>query len=453
MCMIRPLATRKTAFLQPQLLKTSRKIGFARSAASEKSFSRKYPTETADPEKLIVKIIIVGNGLAGTMAAKTLRELDKQVEIEIFAEEPYIYYPRPNLIEFVAGNLPYERMFAFPASWYNQQQIQLHLGTPIKSIVPDSQEVEIGNGQRLTYDLLLLANGASAFLPPIKGADKRGVFTLRTLNDALSILEYIKSHSRLVVIGGGLLGLEIARAAKARGADVEVVEVFPYLLPRQLDPQGAALLRTEIEKCGIRVRLNVATDEILGSDEIRGLRFKNGEELSADMAIVAAGVRANVDIVKQAGLAVDRGVVVNEFLETGKPCIYAAGDGIQHNGRLYGIIPASFEQARLVAASMLGQRKKYEGTIPSNTLKVVGLYVTSIGLVSPEGGGFEEIRRENREEGMYKKIVLQNGILVGAVWMGTKNGVNGISRALTQKLNVERWKQSLLDDQFDFSLL
>ena len=400
-----------------------------------------------------MKIIIVGNGLAGTMAAKTLRELDRRAEIEIFAEEQVIYYPRPNLIEFMAGNLPFERMFAFPGVWYSKEQIQLRLGTPVKKIVPDSQEVEIENGRRLTYDFLLLANGASAFLPPIKGADKKGVFTLRTLSDALNILDYMKSHPRLVVIGGGLLGLEIARAAKARGADVEVVEFFPYLLPRQLDPQGAALLRTEIEKCGIRVRLNVTTDEILGSDEIRGLRFKNGEELSADMAIVAAGVRPNVGIVKEAGLAVDRGVVVNEFLETGKPRIYAAGDGIQHNGRIYGIIPASFEQARLVAANMLGQRKKYEGTIPSNTLKVVGLLVTSVGLVNPEAGGFEEIRRENKEGGIYKKIVLQDGILIGAIWMGTKNGVNGISRAVTQKLNVERWKQSLLEDDFDFSIL
>jgi nitrite reductase (NADH) large subunit len=197
----------------------------------------------------------------------------------------------------------------------------------------------------------------------------------------------------------------------------------------------------------------VATEEILGSDEIRSLRFKNGEELSADMAIVAAGVRPNVGIAKEAGLAVDRGVVVNEFLETGQPSIYAAGDGIQHNGKIYGIIPASFEQARLVAANMLGQKKKYEGTIPSNTLKVVGLLVTSAGLVNPEGGGFEEIRRENKEEGIYKKIVLQDGILVGAIWMGTKEGVNGISRAVTQKLNVKQWKQSILEDHFDFSLL
>lgn len=400
-----------------------------------------------------MKIIIVGNGLAGTIAAKTLRELDKRVEIEIFADEKYIYYPRPNLIEFVAGNLPLARMFAFPASWYGQQQIQLRLETPVRKIIPDSNEVEIQDGRRLAYDLLLLANGALSFLPPIKGSDKKGVFTLRTLVDALNILDYMKSHPRLAVIGGGLLGLEIARAVKVRGADVEVVEFFPFLLPRQLDPPGAALLKSEIEKCGIRVRLNVATEEVLGTTDVRGLRFKNGEELPADMVIVAAGVRPNIDLVKEAGLAVDRGVVVNDNLETSHPRIYAAGDGIQHSGRLYGIIPASFDQARLAAANMLGQKKKYEGTVLSNTLKVVGLSVTSVGLVNPEGAGLEEIRLEKKEDGVYKKIVVQNGILVGAIWIGTKNGVNGISRAVTQKLNVEQWKHSLLDDNFDFSLL
>jgi nitrite reductase (NADH) large subunit len=249
------------------------------------------------------------------------------------------------------------------------------------------------------------------------------------------------------------LGLEIARAAKVRGADVEVVEFFPFLLPRHLDPPAAALLKSEIEKCGVRVRLNVATEEILGTTDVRGLRFKNGEELPADMVIVAAGVRPNIGLVKEAGLTVDRGVVVNDHLETSHPRIFAAGDGIQHSGRLYGIIPASFDQARLAAANMLGQKKKYEGTVPSNTLKVVGLSVTSVGLVNPEGGGLEEIRLEKKEDGVYKKIVVQNGILVGAIWMGTKNGVNGISRAVTQKLNVGQWKHSLLDDNFDFSLL
>lgn len=400
-----------------------------------------------------MRVVIVGNGIAGTLAAKTLRELDSQASIEILAEEKYLYYPRPNLIEFVAGNLPYARLFAFSDKWYGQQRIDLRLGMPAQRILTESREVEVENGRRIGYDALLLANGASSFVPPIKGADKKGVFTLRTLDDAQAILDYLRTHERVAVIGGGLLGLEIARAVKARGADVEVVEFFSYLLPRQLDARGGALLKSEMEKRGIRIRLGGATEEILGAEEVRGLRFKNGEEIQADMAVIAAGVRPNLRLAKDAGLEADRGVLVNDYLETRNPQIYAAGDGIQHNGRLYGIIPASFDQARIVAANILGQKKKYGGTVPSNTLKVAGLDLTSIGLVNPEGPGHEEIRFENAEEGIYKKIVLRDGILVGAIWLGTRYGVNSISRAVMQKTNVDKWKHALLGDDFDFSIL
>jgi nitrite reductase (NADH) large subunit len=382
-----------------------------------------------------------------------LRELDGQASIEILAEEKYLYYPRPNLIEFVAGSLPYARLFAFSEKWYGQQRIDLRLGMPAQHILIESKEVEVENGRRIGYDALLLANGASSFVPPIKGAVKKGVFTLRTLDDAQAILDYLRTHERVAVIGGGLLGLEIARALKTRSAEVEVIEFSSYLLPRQLDAQGGALLKSEMEKRGIRIRLSQATEEILGTGEVAGLRFKNGEEIQAHMAVIAAGVRPNVHIAKESGLEADRGILVNDYLETRHPQIYAAGDGIQHNGRLYGIIPASFEQAKIVAANILGQKKKYGGTVPSNTLKVAGLDLTSVGLVNPEGTEHEEIRFEKADAGIYKKIVLRDGILVGAIWLGTRYGVNSISRAVMQRTNVAQWKHVLLEDDFDFSLL
>ncbi len=400
-----------------------------------------------------MRAVIIGNGLAGTMAAKTLRELDSQVEIVVFAEEKHPYYPRPNLVEYVAGKLPYERIFAFSEEWHVRQKIDIRLGTPVRKIHPQSREVELDAGRREPYDALLVANGASSFVPPIKGSDTRGVFSLRTLDDAKAILDYLRDHRRVVVIGGGLLGLEIARAIRSQGAEVEVVEFFDRLLPRQLDVQGALLLRSQIESLGIRVRLGVTTEEIFGPDEIKGIRLKGGAEISADMAVVAAGVRPNLDLPRAAGLATDRGLVVDDRLRTSHPGVFAAGDGIQHRGKVYGIIPASFDQARAAAYNMLGQEKKYEGTIPANTLKVVGLYVTSLGLATPEGQGYEEIRKIKKEEGIYKKVVLQDGVLVGAVWMGTKKGVSEMARAVTAKIKVNQWINTLLDDSFDFSVL
>ena len=400
-----------------------------------------------------MKVIIVGNGLAGIISAKTLRELDNKVEIEIFAEEKYHYYPRPNLIEFLAGNIPFERMFAFPEEWYREQNINIHLEKPVIRIFPDSKEIEVEGGKREKYESLLLANGSFSFIPPFKGTDKKGIFALRTLNDAFELLEYVKNHQRAVVIGGGLLGLETARAMKSRGAQVEVVEFFDRLLPRQLDIQGASVLRAQLENMGIKVQLGLATEEVLGQDEVRGLKFKGEKEIEADMAIVAAGVRPNMRIAKEAGLETDRGLVVDDYLKSSNPKIFAAGDVIQHRGSVYGIIPASFNQARVVASNILGRKEKYEGTVPSNTLKVVGLDLTSVGLVNPEKGTCEEFRKEKKEEGIYKKVVIQKGVVVGAIWIGTKKGINEISRIISQKINVEEHKISLLEDDFDYSVL
>ena len=200
-----------------------------------------------------MRAVIVGNGLAGTMAAKTLRELDPSIEIEVFAGERYPYYPRPNLIEFIAGNLPYEKLFAFPGHWEERQKIVIRTCEPVVRIDVGAGKVETRDGRTSAFDRLLLANGSSAFIPPIEGAEKKGVFVLRTLEDALAILEYLKDHPRVAVLGGGLLGLEIARALKARGASVTVNEFFDRLLPRQLDVRGAGILKAQIEKLGIEV--------------------------------------------------------------------------------------------------------------------------------------------------------------------------------------------------------
>lgn len=400
-----------------------------------------------------MRVIIIGNGLAGTIAAKTLREQDRTVEIDVFADEKYHYYPRPNLIEFLAGNLPLERIFAFPEEWYSEQNVNVHLEKSGIRIFPDSKEIEIAGGKREKYDFLVLANGSLAFVPPIKGAEKQGVFTLRTLDDAFEILDCLKDRRRVTVIGGGLLGLETARAVKSRDVEVEVVEFFGHLLPRQLDPQGGSLLKGQIEKMGINVHLGLTCEEVLGQDIVTGLRFKGGREIQTDVVLVAAGVRPNLRIAQEAGLETDRGLVVDDYLQSSHPDIWAAGDITQHAGRVYGIIPASFNQARIAALNVLGQRQKYEGTIPSNTLKVLGIDLTSVGMVNPEDESFEELREENADKGTYKKIVIKNGEVCGLICIGTKKGVSEISRLISRKANVEKWKNSLLEDDFDYSVI
>jgi len=398
-----------------------------------------------------VKVVIVGNGLAGTLAAKTLRELDRDVEIEVIGEERFPYYPRPNLIEYLAGRLPYEKLFAFPEGWADRQRIGLRLGEKVTKIRPAERQIETASGSSRAYDALLLATGARAALPPIGGTAKKGVFVLRTLDDAQELIEHLGGHKRVAVLGGGLLGLEIARAIRGREAEVGVFEFFDRLLPRQLDPAAAAILKAQLEKSGVSVRLGAVTKEVLGNGGVRGLRFETGGDVGADCVIVAAGIKPEWGPGRDAGLAVGRGIVVDDRMRTSAPGIFAAGDAAEHRGRIYGIIPAAFEQARVAAYNILGQEMPYGGTMPSNTLKVAGIHVTSVGEIDAAGHGFESFVRSDPEAGLYKKIVLQEGRLVGAIWMGTKRGAAEVSRLVALRKDVETRKENLLEDEFDFS--
>ena len=400
-----------------------------------------------------MNVVIVGNGLAGTMAAKSIRDLDERASIVIFAAERRPYYPRPNLIEFLAGRLREEKIYAFPAFWPEKNRIDLRLGTPGRRIRPAEKTVEAADGTIVPYDRLLLADGASSFVLPVAGAGKTGVFTVRTLDDVLALLDYFQTHPRIVVLGGGLLGLEIARAMRTRGAEVTVAEIFSSLLPRQLDPPGGDILKSRIEETGIRVLLGVTAEEIIGDSEARGVRFKDGSRLEADLVVIAAGVKPNTALARDAGLTVDRGVVVDDRMATSAADIFAAGDGTQHRGRLYGIIPASFAQSRTAAENICGRARTYGGTIPSNQLKVSDLALLSAGNIRPEEAGFEEIRLARPETGLYKKIVLKDGVLVGAIWMGTKTGAAEIGAAVAAGRNVAAWTSEILEDGFDFKRL
>ncbi|HYA48883.1 MAG TPA: FAD-dependent oxidoreductase, partial [Burkholderiales bacterium] len=344
-----------------------------------------------------MKAVIIGSGLAGTMAAKTLRELDSDVEIEVFGEEKHPYYPRPNLIEFLAGRLPFDKLFAFPPDWNARQRIQVRAGETVARLLPAERKVETAAGGRQGYDVLLLASGSRAVVPALRGSDLKGVFVLRTLDDALAILDHVKRYPRTAVVGGGLLGLETARALNSAGADVRVVEVFDRLLPRQLDAAGAAMLKGQVEKMGIQVRLGTVTEEISGEREAAGLRFQGGEELGAETVIIAAGAQPDTAPAREAGLAVKRGVIADDLLRSSAPHIFVAGDAAEHRGTTYGMIPATFEQSRAAAYNMLGVEKPYAGTVASSTLKVAGLSVASFGLVDPAAAGYEVLARTSPE--------------------------------------------------------
>lgn len=399
-----------------------------------------------------MRIVIAGNGLSGTMVAKTVRELDNSAEIKIYSEEKFQYYPRPNLIDFLAGLLPLEKVFAFSPDWANRQKIELNLERRLVRLELEKQRVILEGGETVPFDYLVLTTGSAPFAPPIKGLDKSGVFYFRTLDDALNLIDYLQSRPEVLVLGGGLLGLELARALRTRGVEkVTVVEVFDRLLPRQLDQEAARLLQRKLENAGVNFWLNRQAEEIIGEGSVSGLRFKDGSLKPTGAVILASGVRPRVELAADGGLKVNRGVVVDDYLRTSHPRVLAAGDVAEHRGKVYGLIPASFDQARALAYNLCGQVKKYEGTVPSSTLKVAGVYLTSIGQVFPEGAEFEVLVKKDEEAGLYKKLVLRNGLCVGAIWLGTKRGVQEVARLIQSGREISRYKADILEENFDFS--
>ena len=394
--------------------------------------------------------VIIGNGVAGITAARALSEAG--AEVEIYTQEAHPYYPRPRLQSFLAEKIELEELPLYSAAWYEKRGIAVHLGIEVAELDPRVKQIILANGRRVSYGRLLLATGSRPFVPPIEGPDKGGVFTLRTIEDALAIKRWAEGSKRAVVVGGGLLGLEAARALMVLGLGVTVLEQGSYLLSRQLDAEGGALMRELIGSLGIEVALNACSQAILGDGQVTEVLLQDGRRIEGNLILISTGVRSNTRLAQDAGLEVNRGVIVDEHLQTNTEDVYAAGDVAEFRGRVYGIIPAAIEQARAAALNMLGEEAAYEGTIPSNTLQVMGIDCTSIGVVHPpEGDGYQELRKSEAQ--VYRKLVLKDGRLVGAILLGDRKDVGLISRLIQAETDVSRHVENLLDDDFDWKKL
>lgn len=398
-----------------------------------------------------MQVVIIGGGVAGITSAATIRERSPDAQITVYTDESYPYYSRPRLYDILSGEAQPLDIYGFPPQWYEERKIKVSLNKKVANIETDKKELSLEDGSRVIYDKLLLANGAHAFVPPVQGIEKMGVFSLRSLKDALTIKEYAKKTRKAIVVGGGLLGLEFAASLRKLGQQVDVIEILPRLLPMQLDQDGATFLKQIVGSRGINVMVGVKTEEILGQQGVSGVALNDGRQVSGDLVLFSAGIRSNTSLASQAGIKTNRGVLVDEYLQTSATDVYAAGDIAEFQGKVYGIIPAALDQAKIAALGMLEKEKHvYSGTIPSNTLKIVGIDLASMGLVNPEGSGYEEIKRLKREEGIYKKIVLQEGIIIGAIVLGETKSVAPLKRLMDQKINVTKHKDSILEDGFDF---
>jgi nitrite reductase (NADH) large subunit len=363
------------------------------------------------------QLVVVGNGMAGMACVEQVLKHSRQFEITVFGDETYVNYNRVLLSSVLAAEKSSDEITLNAREWYEANQIRLHLGVRVTDVDPVAKTVTGSDGRVTPYDTLLLATGSRAWLPPIDGLDKDGVFQFRTLEDTRALLARSGPGVKAVVIGGGLLGLEAARGLQVQGCDVTVVHLMSTLMERQLDADGGNYLAGKMEDLGIKVLLNRTTTAVLGGDRVEGVALSDDTCIEADLVVVAAGIRPNVDLAYKAGLYVNRGIVVNDWMETSNPDIFAVGECVEHRGVCYGLVAPLYEQGKVLAATLTGNRgPAYTGTITATRLKIMGVDVFSAGDWS--GQNAEPVRFEDRALGIYKKLTVRDARLAGVILVG-----------------------------------
>ncbi|HEY5968771.1 MAG TPA: nitrite reductase large subunit NirB [Chitinophagaceae bacterium] len=370
-----------------------------------------------------MKILIIGNGMVGyKFCEKLIAKSPVQHEITVFGEEIRPAYDRVHLSEFFSGKSSSELSLA-PASWYIDNNITLYLGDPVQHINRSSKTIRSFHGIETSYDVLILATGSSAFVPSIPGVDKEGVFIYRTIEDLEMMSAYAKKAKTGAVIGGGLLGLEAAKAMIDLGiSDTQVIEFAPRLMPRQIDDVGSELLKNKLQTLGLKIHTSKNTTAILGDDRIKGIQFSDDTKIDVDMLVISAGIKPRDEIAKECGLEVGPrgGIVVNERLQTNDENIYAIGECALYNSMIYGLVAPGYEMADTVVTNLTGGDKIFRGYDMSTKLKLIGVDVASFGDPFISGNGIKTIAINDNNKGIYKRInisedgkTLLGGILVG----------------------------------------
>jgi nitrite reductase (NADH) large subunit len=371
-----------------------------------------------------MKHLIVGNGPAGVSAARTLRKVAPGDQVALVAEESQPFYSKVLTSYFVGGKMPYEKMLLSNAEGFQGEGIQLLTGKQAVRIDTAAGELLLSGGARATYDRLLLATGASPFIPPLEGIKLPGVFTLWTHDDSVKMKEWIQEGQRAVVVGAGLVGLKAAEAFLMRGLTVTVVELLDRVLPQVLSLDDASMVKRELEKRGLTIRTSTGVGQISGEERVRGVTLSDGSTLPCDVVVVATGVRPNLSLAKSAGISFGRGILVDEFMQTGVSGIYAAGDVTEAYDIARGRkLPNptwgnASEQGRVAAHNMAGMQKPFNGAVTLNTFTFLGFSMAAAGITQPEGDFARVVCHGSPEMGNYRKLVLMGDRLVGGVTIG-----------------------------------
>ena len=377
------------------------------------------------------RVIVIGNGMVGYKFCERLfdKDTEKQFQIVTFCEEKRPAYDRVHLSEFFAGKSAEDLSMA-SLDWYKEREIEIHIGDKAVDIDRENKIVKSEKGLAIEYDFVVMATGSIPFVPPVPGIEKEGVFVYRTIEDLEEITEYGKKSKSCAVIGGGLLGLEAAKAAQDLGVETHVVEFAPRLMPRQLDTAGGTMLKDIIESRDIKVHLSKNTKNIKGDGKVEGMEFADDTVLDVDMIIVSAGIKPRDDLARTCGLTLGPrgGILVNNQLCTSDPNIFAIGECALHEGMIYGLVAPGYQMADAVSEQLLGRQASFEGADMSTKLKLIGTDVASFGNIEPGETPHKNIVINDPHTGIYKKLVISEDgkTLLGGILVGDADAYGGL---------------------------
>lgn len=394
------------------------------------------------------RLIVIGNGMAGCRAVEEVLARDPdRYSIVIFGAEPRVNYNRIMLSPVLAGEKTFDEIVINAQSWYDENKIELVAGDPVMQIDREKASVITASGRTEPYDRLLIATGSDPVIIPVPGKDLPGVVTFRDLDDVDKMLAAAGQGGNAVVIGGGLLGLEAAHGLSLQGMKVTVVHLMPTLMERQLDEAAGWMLKEELERRGQTILTGGDTEAILEKDgAVAGVRLKDGTEIPADIVVMAVGIRPAVGLAKAAGLEVERGIVVGDDMVTSDPAILAVGECVQHRGACYGLVAPLWDMCRALADHLTGAPGAYDGSVTSTKLKVSGIDLFSAGDFSGSDSS-EDIIMRDAARGIYKRVVVQDGRLIGAVLYGDTTDGNWYFDLLKKGGDISDIREALIFGQ------
>ncbi|OUC57807.1 nitrite reductase small subunit NirD [Acinetobacter seifertii] len=401
-----------------------------------------------------LRLVLIGNGLAGMRCLEDLLDMaPDRYEVTVIGEEPWGNYNRIMLSPVLSGEKTIEDIMLHPPKWYDDKRIKFIAGDKAVKIDRPRKVVYTEKGQTVDYDRLILATGSAPFIPPVQGVDLKGVLTFRDIYDVNTMIEYCGSKTNAVVIGGGLLGLEAAYGLKQRGMNVTVLHLMDRIMERQLDGRASQLLRNSIEQKGINIITEANTEALIGDENghVKQIRLKDGTVLDADLVVFAVGIRPNIALAQSAGLRCNRGVLVNDTMQTFDPSIYAVGECIEHRGQTFGLVEPLWGQAFICATHLAehGSLTFKAPTVPTQ-LKVSGVDVFSAGNFEPKDD-YEDIILNDEKRQIYKRIIIQSDRVIGAVLFGDTEDGMWYAELIADQTPVSSFRNKLLFGR-DFAL-